>query len=343
MERLAPVMRDAPYSGEQTMRRTRALPDGTKIAEKVGIVQMFRDSSGRRRLDYTQPGPAGEPGLDVIEIRDYVDRLEYTLDVANHVAHRMKFISGAGHDFPVVLPRGRFVPEPTSTPERRADPVRRSLGTRTIEGLICDGTEEVETIPVAAAGNDKPIAIERETWVSRELNIRVESTVRDPRNGDTVTRMTHILLEEPAAVLFQIPPGYRIQDEAGRYSIEVVNPAIGEAERPVRALIRDFADARNLHDGSAAAAAYASEGEHWVGTDLIAKGNQNLARDWGDAQGQASRTVQKVHLVSQSLAIAFGEARLVAPRGALSIHEVFTLTLVDGHWRILIHHQQTVD
>jgi hypothetical protein len=337
---LAAVIRGAPYSAEQISERARILADGTKVVEKTPIVQMFRDSAGRRRIDSTQPGLKGEAGVELIEIRDYVANLEYTLDVANHVAHRMKFITEPTSKTANVLPHDRFVPEQGLAASVRGEPpFRQSLGYRTIEGLVCEGTRETSTIPSGAEGNDKPIVISTDIWNSRVLGIRVESTSKDPRIGETVTRMTHIRREEPSAALFQVPADYLVKDETGRFAIELVRPAIREDERPVRALIKTFADARNAHDGPAAAATYAVEGEYRAFDRPAIHGSAELGALWGRMTGQMSRSVSSVHFVAPNLAIAVSEERFVGPEGESQGREAFTVANIRGEWRILIHQQ----
>jgi hypothetical protein len=335
---LAAVVRGAPYSAEQTSDRTRTLADGTRVVEKTAIVHMFRDSEGRRRIDSTQPGPKGEDGVELIEIRDYVANLEYTLDVANHVAHRMKFITEPTSKTANVLPHDRFIPEQGSAASPQRQSSRQSLGTRTIEGLLCDGTRETTTIPAGVEGNDKPIIVTTDVWSSRDLKIRVESTSKDPRVGETFTRMRYLSRDEPAAVLFQISPEYRMQDETGRFAIEVIRPAIPDNERPIRALIKAFADARNAHDGKAAAATYAPEGEY-RGFDAAPVKGPVLETFWWSVQGQASRTAKSVEFISPNLAIVVVYVRGVSSRGEWLTKEAFSVINYTGQWKILVHLQ----
>jgi hypothetical protein len=335
---LAAVVRGAPYSAEQTSDRTRTLADGTKVVERTAIVQMFRDSEGRRRIDSTQPGPKGEDGVELTEIRDYVANLEYTLDVANHVAHRMKFITEPTSKTANVLPHDRFVPEQGSAGSVQRQTSRQSLGTRTIEGLLCDGTRETTTIPAGAEGNDKPIVTTVEVWNSRDLKIRIESTSKDPRVGETFTRMRYVRRDEPAAALFQISQDYRVQDETGRFAIEVVRPPIPDEERPVRALIKAFADARNAHDGKAAAATYAPGGEYRAFDRTPLRG-QELEALWGGTIGQMSRIVRSVQFVAPNLAIVVDDERFVWSEGESRFKEAFTVIYYAGQWKILVHQQ----
>ena len=69
----------------------------------------------------------------------------------------------------------------------------------------------------SAIGNQQPIQIVRETWISTDLKVPVMIKSSDPRFGDMVMQLTNIAQAEPEASLFQIPAGYTITDRpAGR-------------------------------------------------------------------------------------------------------------------------------
>ena len=60
------------------------------------------------------------------------------------------------------------------------------LGTRQIEGVIAEGTRMTTTIPAGQIGNLNPINVVTERWFSKELQMAVLITRRDPRSGETV-------------------------------------------------------------------------------------------------------------------------------------------------------------
>jgi hypothetical protein len=95
-----------------------------------------------------------------------------------------------------------------------------SLGKQAIEGLVCDGTREIHTIPAGEVGNDRPIETVTERWYSPELQVMVMSRTNDPMSGETVYRLTNVRRAEPDKSLFQVPPGYTVKEA-------------GEAERVV--------------------------------------------------------------------------------------------------------------
>ena len=109
---------------------------------------------------------------------------------------------------PAQLPAQSAPPSQRQTPRPQFS--RESLGTRTIEGVLAEGSRTTVTYPIGAVGNDRPISTTIETWTSPELKMAVLSKNSDPRNGESTTRLTNISRLEPDLSLFQIPADYEI-------------------------------------------------------------------------------------------------------------------------------------
>ncbi|HKQ75221.1 MAG TPA: TonB family protein [Blastocatellia bacterium] len=86
------------------------------------------------------------------------------------------------------------------------------LAKQMVEGVECEGTRAVTTMPAGAIGNERPIETVNETWYSQELKMMILSKRSDPRFGETTYRVTNINRSEPDASLFQIPSEYTIID-----------------------------------------------------------------------------------------------------------------------------------
>jgi len=89
---------------------------------------------------------------------------------------------------------------------------RRELGTRQMEGVEADGSRNTLTIEAGAIGNERPIAIVSERWYSKELQVVMQSTRKDPRFGETTYRLTDVVLGEPDPSLFEVPSDYTIEE-----------------------------------------------------------------------------------------------------------------------------------
>jgi hypothetical protein len=61
-------------------------------------------------------------------------------------------------------------------------------------------------------GNDKPLQVVTENWFSPELQMIVMSRHLDPLSGEHIFRLTNIKRAEPAADLFSVPAGYKVEN-----------------------------------------------------------------------------------------------------------------------------------
>ena len=87
-----------------------------------------------------------------------------------------------------------------------------SLGSKVIEGVNSEGSRSVVTLDAGAVGNDRPIEISSERWYSPELQTVVMTRHNDPRTGEETFRLTNVNRSEPPAFLFQVPPGFQMNE-----------------------------------------------------------------------------------------------------------------------------------
>jgi hypothetical protein len=88
-----------------------------------------------------------------------------------------------------------------------------SLGKRSIEGVVAEGTRTTWTIPPGEIGNERPIDIVSERWYSKELQTVVMTRQSDPRAGETVYKLANLQRGDPARQLFDVPPDYTVVTE----------------------------------------------------------------------------------------------------------------------------------
>jgi tetratricopeptide (TPR) repeat protein len=102
------------------------------------------------------------------------------------------------------------------------------------------GKRVITTIPVGKIGNEQPIQVISESWVSPELKLTVRESDDDPRTGKRTMEMTHISREDPAADLFEAPAGYTVKERPN-----FLNFPIARASSPVHDLeTQQIAEAR---------------------------------------------------------------------------------------------------
>lgn len=197
------LVKGAPFSAETVIEENRRLFDGTTVTkERRGA--FYRDGEGRTRRE--QPlenvggvsivGADNKPQL-LIFINDFAMRQQIFLDVNNKIARRNPIGPGNG---PLDM-------KPGANEEK--------LGTRTIEGVVCEGTRVTFDIPAGSFGNDKPMKAITERWFSKDLQVLVMSRHLDPVVGEHIFRLVNIKRVEPNPELFAIPNGYRVE-QGGR-------------------------------------------------------------------------------------------------------------------------------
>jgi hypothetical protein len=231
----APVT-GAPYSATLTVTRVQKLSDGTTITHTT-VVKEARDSSGRLYRE-TQPETPGR-NFTSYSVFDPVSR------VSIHWASNSKQASLMHLPDPSQLQSSRWARGPQAenhaeSPLAQDDAAQaphfhgnfapaqvESLGSKTIDGLVADGTRSTRTIPAGAQGNDQPITITRETWVSSDLKIDVMRTDSDPRFGTTTMELSNVSRAEPPATLFAAPAGYAVQEHTPGQHGPMSAPGLG--------------------------------------------------------------------------------------------------------------------
>lgn len=239
------VVKGAPYSALATTEMTQQLSDGNQINHKA-TSNVYRDSQGRTRREEDFGGVVlltinGKQSHSVVFISDPVSGSDYILEPENKIARKMPslpadgvttarffgtagggaavHVSGSGSSgMQVSAVKGVRVsgsPDVESVqiaenPDEQVSP--ESLGQQTIEGVVADGKRITRTIPAGAMGNQRPITTVTEEWVSRDLQVVVLSTTKDPRMGETTYRLTNIQRVEPSATLFSVPTDYTVRD-----------------------------------------------------------------------------------------------------------------------------------
>jgi hypothetical protein len=206
-----PAVTGKPFCADIETLRTQMLADGNRI-QNTAYERICRDSQGRIRTE-SKPIIVSAPRVDVpavtmISIVDPTNNVNYTLLADQHKAIK--------HQFKVSFPESavRFSkPKVEPLPSRSTDKVKNELlGTEAINGLIAKGSRTTTVIPEGAVGNERPLTITFETWVSDDLRTALLIKQFDPRSGEMVREMKNITREEPDPSLFQIPADYTVEE-----------------------------------------------------------------------------------------------------------------------------------
>ncbi len=198
------MVKGAPMTATVTMTRDTTLSDGNRIHTE-NQTTIYRDSEGRvrREIGFELNTPTtGATKRNMVVIIDPVSGSRYLLNPQNKTARQMP-----AH--PPKPPNGGPEGEPFAKPG--GDVSSESLGTKTILGLQAEGTRVTRTIPAGQIGNEKPIEVVTERWVSTDLQIPLLTTHNDPMMGTMTSKVTNVSRGEPDASLFQVPSDYKLE------------------------------------------------------------------------------------------------------------------------------------
>jgi hypothetical protein len=201
----------APYSALRTTTHVQTLANGSTIT-RVSQEKLARDSSGRTYME-TLPSATGEggPQRSFVRVFDPVNRTATSWSANSkqatvvHLPEEGQFRGARGGAAGETAGVGRFHGNGQA-------PTVESLGSKTINGIVVQGTRTTRVIPAGAQGNSEPLTITHETWYSSDLKLEVQRTDTDPRFGTTTTELTNLNRDEPSAALFQAPEGFTVKE-----------------------------------------------------------------------------------------------------------------------------------
>ncbi|MDE3135190.1 MAG: hypothetical protein KGL59_01330 [Acidobacteriota bacterium] len=205
------VVKGAPFSAQIVRETVQQLPDGNVIDHKsTGNVARDNEGRTRRQMTLENIGPwasAGQPPV-LVFITDPVAQKMYTLDENRKIAYKISPPPKIGYEPRQNGPRSR------RWTEFKSETQTESLGEKTMDGLVVEGTRITRTIPAGQIGNEKPIVISTERWYSPALQTVILQKRTDPRFGTTTLQLSNIDLSEPSPSLFTVPSDFT--EKSGR-------------------------------------------------------------------------------------------------------------------------------
>jgi hypothetical protein len=202
------TVKDRPFQAELIIEVEQKLADGNTVQRKFNAM-LYRDRHGRVREERTilVPGVDGQPAFEdtLVFLDDPENRVHYSFSLKMKSAHR----TTADTPFPK---EAQSLDATPWSPQPGQDVVTEPLGFQPIEGLLCEGRLDIVTLPAGTAGSSFQMEIRTERWYAEELQIRLLIKRTDPRLGEATIRLTNLRLEEPPEALFQVPPGYQIEE-----------------------------------------------------------------------------------------------------------------------------------
>jgi hypothetical protein len=199
-----PPLPNAPFSATVQTEWTKYLTDGaTQLIQNHRLIA--RDSLGRVFQERATFVAKDSPIASQVTRTDLAEPSTHTVafcEMRTHVCELRPYVGP-----PATVPAGPLA--------NRSGFVSENLGSQVLNGLDLIGTRETQTLNPIVAGSDRPIAVVKEFWYSRQLGLNVLTTRNDPRSGKEVFTVTDIHLGEPDATLFAMPAGFRVVDLRG--------------------------------------------------------------------------------------------------------------------------------
>lgn len=209
------VVTGAPYSALRTTTRVETLANGSTITH-TSQVKESRDSSGKTYLESLPSSEQGGQTHSFVHVFDPVNRVSISWS-SNARQATLVHLSEPANFEPGQFAGGRGVAAGENGGparlRRNSDAVTtESLGSKTISGVVADGTRVTRVIAEGKMGNSEALTITHDTWVSRDLKIELERADTDPRSGTTTVEVTNLSREEPSPALFQAPAGFAVKE-----------------------------------------------------------------------------------------------------------------------------------
>jgi len=201
-----------PFSADMSVRTVQQLSNGTAITHEVKG-RIYRSSQGVQRWEGTpvaSDAATPQPGT-LVWVVDLGQHTAVNWTTANKTAW-MNHLPANGTAVVQFLPEPRVSGPPGQPALGPTDLTTTELGRQTQDTLLLLGKRVTGTIAAGKIGNEKPIVVTHDSWVSPELKLVVRELHQDPRVGNRILEISHIRREEPDAALFAAPADYVVQE-----------------------------------------------------------------------------------------------------------------------------------
>jgi hypothetical protein len=205
-----PPIPHAPFTATLATEATKYTADGASMTS-VNERHIARDAQGRlyeERWYLVPKGTSIKSTMNWIQIADPKQHTLYNCSTEKHICDLLVW-DFAGDLAAAAAPQGRTRPMPNGD----GNVVWEDLGTRNILGVETVGSRETTTVNAGTWGNDQPLTSMRESWHSNQLGLNLLSIRTSPMFGRQTFTITEITTGDPDASLFELPAGYKVNDQ----------------------------------------------------------------------------------------------------------------------------------
>jgi hypothetical protein len=205
-----PPIPQAPFSATLATEWIKYAADGATMTF-VNERHIARDSRGRIYQERWYPVPKNgsvKSTMNWIQLVDPRQRTLYNCSTEKHACEVLLY-DPAGDLSAASARKGSAGP----LPHGNGNVAWEDLGTTNIAGIDTVGTRETTILNAGTVGNDLPLTLIGEYWHSEQLGINLRSIRTSPTFGKQVFTVTELTPGDPDAQLFELPAGYKVNDQ----------------------------------------------------------------------------------------------------------------------------------
>ena len=205
-----PPIPHAPFTATLATEATKYAADGATMTF-VNERHIARDGQGRiyeERWLLVPKGGNVKSSMNWIQLADPKQRTLYNCSPIRHICDLLVYEPASDLSAATVHPGSS-----RSLPKGDGNVAWEELGNRNIVGIDTEGFRETTTINAGTMGNDQPLTSLSEYWHSPQLGINLLSIRSSPFFGRQSFTITELTAAEPDPQLFELPAGYKVNDQ----------------------------------------------------------------------------------------------------------------------------------
>lgn len=206
-----PPIPNAPFNATLATEAVKYAADGATMTA-ANERRIARDGKGRvyeERWYLVPKGGKVRSRMNWIQIADPKQQTLYNCSIERQICDLLVF--DPTNALSALSPRHK-APSGSQTLGDRSV-TWEELGKRNIAGTDTVGTRETTTMFSGTMGNDQPLIYMNESWHSDALAINLSSVRSSPFFGRQTFTITELTLGEPGPQLFEVPPGFKVNDQ----------------------------------------------------------------------------------------------------------------------------------
>jgi hypothetical protein len=205
-----PPIPNAPFFATLATESVKYSADGASMTF-VNERHIGRDAQGRiyeERWVLVPKGSNVKSYMNWIQIADGKQRTLYNCSPQKHICDLLVYDPAS--DLAAAAPRK---PSPHIVQSEKGSQSWEDLGARNILGFETAGVRETSITNSGVLGNDQPLTSLTEYWHSQQLGINLLSVRSSPFFGKQTFEIIELSIAEPNPQLFEVPDGYKINDQ----------------------------------------------------------------------------------------------------------------------------------